>query len=97
MVNAGLDKGLSPGEISFGAWEEARTGVTEYLETKRKYLGQMDLNIQSPAVWEFYRHTLQTLAGYGARIVRLDAFAYAPKAPGRHNFLKRTGNLGSAG
>jgi len=87
MVNAGLDKGQTPAEISFGAWDDARAGVTDYLETKRKYLGQMDLNIQSPAVWAFYRHTLQTLAGYGARIVRLDAFAYAPKAPGRHNFL----------
>ena len=54
---------------------------------KRKYLGQMDLNIQSPLVWDFYRETLKTIAGYGARIVRLDAFAYAPKAPGRKNFL----------
>ena len=26
----------------------------------------MDLNIKSPIVWEFYRNTLQTLAGYGA-------------------------------
>ena len=30
---------------------------------------------------------LGKLAGYGAAIVRLDAFAYAPKAPGRRNFL----------
>lgn len=54
---------------------------------KRNYLGQMDLNIQSPMVWEFYGETLQKLAGYGAKIVRLDAFAYAPKAPGRRNFM----------
>ena len=87
IVNAGLDKGQTPGDISFGAWEQARASVTEYLEANRKYLGQMDLNIQSPEVWKFYRQTLQTLAGYGARIVRLDAFAYAPKTPGRHNFL----------
>jgi sucrose phosphorylase len=51
------------------------------------YLGQMDLNTQSPLVWDFYRETLQTLAGYGADIVRLDAFAYAAKAPGRRNFF----------
>ena len=51
------------------------------------YLGQMDLNINSELVWGFYRDTLKTLAGYGAGIVRLDAFAYAPKAPGRRNFL----------
>lgn len=52
-----------------------------------QYLGQMDLNIQSPKVWEFYQDTLKTIASYGASIVRLDAFAYAPKAPGRKNFL----------
>ena len=51
------------------------------------YLGQMDLNIRSELVWDFYRDTIKTLAGYGAKIVRLDAFAYAPKAPGRKNFL----------
>ena len=30
---------------------------------------------------------MKKLADYGATIVRLDAFAYAPKAPGRRNFL----------
>ena len=52
-----------------------------------QYLGQMDLNIQSPKVLAFYRETLAKIASYGAGIVRLDAFAYAPKAPGRKNFL----------
>ena len=51
------------------------------------YLGQMDLNIRSGLVWDFYRNTLKQLKAYGAGIVRLDAFAYAPKAPGRKNFL----------
>lgn len=54
---------------------------------KKEYLGQMDLNIESPLVWDFYKDTLKTLADYGAEIVRLDAFAYAPKAVGRKNFL----------
>lgn len=53
----------------------------------RKYLGQMDLNIRCPKVWEFYDETLGKLAAYGARIIRLDAFAYAPKAPGKKNFM----------
>lgn len=53
----------------------------------RQYLGQMDLNIKSPKVWDFYRNTLEKIASYGASIVRLDAFAYAPKAPGKKNFL----------
>lgn len=47
----------------------------------------MDVNIQSPKVWEFYRETLEKIASYGAAIVRLDAFAYAPKTPGKKNFL----------
>lgn len=54
---------------------------------ERKYLGQMDLNIHSPRVWEFYEQTLARLASYGARIIRLDAFAYAPKTPGKRNFM----------
>ena len=53
----------------------------------RDYLGQMDLNIKSEKVWDFYRETLEKIASYGAAIVRLDAFAYAPKAPGKKNFL----------
>ncbi len=87
IVNAALNAGKKPGEIEFGRFEPARAAVTELLETGRKYLGQLDLNIRSPKVWEFYDQTLQALAGYGADIVRLDAFAYAPKTPGKRNFL----------
>lgn len=56
-----------------------------------QYFGQMDLNIKSPLVWKFYNETLEKLAGYGANIVRLDAFAYAPKEPGEKNFLNEPG------
>lgn len=57
----------------------------------KRYLGQMDLDIRSPLVWDFYRDTLGKLAGYGAKIVRLDAFAYAPKEAGARNFLNDPG------
>lgn len=70
-----------------GKYAACKSVVINWLEEHREYLGQMDLNIKSPIVWEFYRNTLQTLAGYGASIVRLDAFAYAPKEPGEKNFL----------
>lgn len=33
----------------------------------------MDLNIKSEKVWDFYRETIKKLAGYGAKIIRLDA------------------------
>jgi sucrose phosphorylase len=82
-----LGSGRSPKELDFGPWEEKRAAVTEYLEARRSYLGQMDLNVKSPKVLEYYRETLQKLADYGVSVVRLDAFAYASKEPGRHNFL----------
>lgn len=87
MVNKALKAGKKPSEIKFGSFERYQKNTIELLESRKKYLGQMDLNIKSPLVWEHYDNTLRTLAGYGAKIVRLDAFAYAPKGPGKKNFL----------
>lgn len=87
LVNAALDAGRAPREIEWGAYERYREPVTRLLADRRRYLGQMDVNVRSPLVWDFYEETLRTLAGYGASIVRLDAFAYASKVPGRRNFL----------
>lgn len=81
QVNQQLAQGRKPAEMDLSA------PVRELLESRRRYLGQMDLNLESPLVWQYYDQTLRRLADYGAAIVRLDAFAYAPKAPGRRNFL----------
>lgn len=86
-VNAALDAGQAPETMDFGSFAAAGPQLVKWLEAGRKYLGQMDLNINAPMVWEYYAQTLATLAAYGAQIVRLDAFAYAPKAPGKRNFL----------
>jgi sucrose phosphorylase len=51
----------------------------------------MDLNAQSERVWEFYDETLGKLRSYGARLVRLDAFAYLHKAVGETNFFNKPG------
>ena len=59
----------------------------QVIDGKIRYLGQMDLNVNSPLVWDFYDRVLQKLAEYGGEIIRLDAFAYASKIPGRRNFL----------
>lgn len=91
QMEQGIAAGKRPASISLGECEEYRAALTELLESGRKYLGQMDLNIKSPKVWEFYEETLKTLASYGAKIVRLDAFAYAPKEPGAKNFLNEPG------
>lgn len=86
-----LAEGKTPAQLDFTGFEEAKQAVCGWLEAHWEYLGQMDLNIRSPLVWQFYDDTLKTLAGYGARIVRLDAFAYAPKAVGEKNFLNEPG------
>ena len=87
LVCEKLDEGEKPEEIDFGKYSYLKDAVVEFLNKDRKYLGQMDLNIKSDLVWEHYENTLKTLSQYGAAIVRLDAFAYAPKEPGRKNFL----------
>ena len=94
LLNKGLSEGKSPSNIlnesniyTDKLSDDKKKELCERLESERKYLGQMDLNIKSPLVWEFYDNTLKTLANYGAKIVRLDAFAYAPKGVGEKNFL----------
>lgn len=96
FVNQGLADGNRPTEIlgedfAMHMTDEQKAAIIEMLESRRRYLGQMDLNIKSPLVWEFYDETLKTLASYGTKIVRLDAFAYAPKEPGEKNFLNEPG------
>jgi len=91
MVNKAVSEGKKPSEIEFGRFACYRKNVIDMLESRRKYLGQMDLNIKSPLVWEFYENTLEKLAQYGAEIIRLDAFAYTSKEPGAKNFLNNPG------
>ena len=86
-----LATGGRPADADFTGYDNVRDRVVDLVEGRRRYLGQMDPNIKSPLVWEFYADTLDRLAGYGARIVRLDAFAYAPKEPGLKNFLNDPG------
>jgi sucrose phosphorylase len=90
-VNAAISEGKKPSQIDFGRFASYRENVIDMLESRRKYLGQMDVNIKSPLVWKYYEDTLKKLAGYGAEIIRLDAFAYAPKEPGARNFLNDPG------
>lgn len=86
-VDEQLAHGVKPGEMDFAGFETYRERTVELLESRRKYLGQMDLNLRSDLVWAYYEETLAKLKSYGAAIVRLDAFAYAPKTPGLRNFM----------
>ncbi len=90
-VNQALDEKTKIDEIDLGELSEYKEDIKDYLNAKRSYLGQMDLNIKSPLVWEYYEETLKKLSDYGVAIVRLDAFAYAPKEVGERNFLNDPG------
>ena len=72
-------------------WNTFYQEVQEAADGQRRYLGQMDLNAQSEKVWEFYAETLAKLHDYGARVVRLDAFAYLHKQVGMPNFFNKPG------
>ena len=41
--------------------KEQAKAIIDMAESRRRYLGQMDLNIKSPLVWEFYEETLKNL------------------------------------
>jgi sucrose phosphorylase len=78
-------------ELDLGDLSRFRNEVLAIVCRKRDYLGQMDLNARSELVWKFYEDTLKKLRDYGARIIRLDAFAYLHKEPGAANFFNRPG------
>ena len=91
IINKTVAEGKTPEDIDFAGFEQYSGMLREYLQAHRSYLGQMDLNIKSPLVWDYYKETLKKLSDYGVSIVRLDAFAYAPKEPGLRNFLNDPG------
>lgn len=78
-------------KIDFGELSQYRDELIAIVERKRRYLGQMDLNAKSEKVWKYYDKTLKKLHKYGAKLVRLDAFAYLHKQPGMTNFFNKPG------
>jgi sucrose phosphorylase len=91
MVNGALENGVAPDDIDLDGYNNYRSEALALVDGKRDYLGQMDLNARSEGVWRFYDETLAKLKRYGARIIRLDAFAYLHKAPGKPNFFNKPG------
>ena len=91
IVNEDLREKKPLEEIDLEEFNCYKNEIIKYLNDNRSYLGQMDLNIKSPLVWDYYCETLKKLSSYGVAIVRLDAFAYAPKEPGEKNFLNDPG------
>ncbi len=91
IFNLAIDEDPYPTDIDFGEWSAYKATLMAVAENRRRYLGQMDLNARSEKVWEFYAETLGKLHGYGAKLVRLDAFAYLHKQVGMSNFFNKPG------
>ncbi len=73
-------------------WERVDAGVAH--DVQRRYLmieGQVDLDARSDSVWNYYDRTIEQLATYGTKTLRLDAFAYLAKQPGERNFMNEPG------
>ncbi|MBF0274385.1 MAG: glycosidase [Nitrospinae bacterium] len=91
IVNSAIANKKDINEIDLEANTSYKEAVLDRVKQRRKYLGQMDLNAKSEGVWDFYRDTFKKLRHYGCRIVRLDAFAYLHKEPGKSNFFNKPG------
>jgi len=91
IVNTAIDAKKVPAELDLDRFSDYREDIISVVERKRSYLGQMDLNARSKGVWDFYDETLKQLRGYGATLIRLDAFAYLHKQPGMVNFFNKPG------
>jgi len=90
-LNDAVTAGQDLRAIDWGADAAFAEAAVAIAESRRRYLGQMDLNARSEKVWEFYDETLAKLRGYGAEVVRLDAFAYLHKELGLTNFFNKPG------
>ncbi len=91
QVNAKITAREDFRDVDFGEHQDYFEQVADIVESKRRYLGQMDLNAESEVVWEFYDETFKKLADYGGKLIRLDAFAYLHKNPGLSNFFNKPG------
>jgi len=91
VVNTALETETDIERLDLNGFAHLKDQILPILERNREYLGQMDLNANSEKVWAFYDETLRQLRDYGAKIIRLDAFAYLHKRPGEPNFFNKPG------
>lgn len=89
-VNKAIENKQAITTLSFND-SEIKSAVLKLVESKKTYLGQMDVNAKSDLVWEFYEETLAKLKKFGCKILRLDAFAYLHKEIGLSNFFNKPG------
>lgn len=91
IVNRRIETEEDLQSADFGIYSKYKDEVLQIVNRKRSYLGQMDVNAQSPLVWDFYEDVLAKMGNYGCKILRLDAFAYLHKEVGARNFFNQPG------
>lgn len=90
-VNRAIEQNQDIQTIDLDSNNQLTAEILTIVNNKREYLGQMDVNANSPLVWEFFEDVLAKVASYGGQILRLDAFAYLHKAIGESNFFNKPG------
>ena len=58
-INASVQAGKGPAGADFTGFESCREAAVQAVEARCRYLGQMDLNLKSPLVWEYYRENTE--------------------------------------
>ena len=92
ILESAINHGESIYDIDLGAYAPFQSQILRYIERNcMHYLGQMDLNAKSEIVWDYYEQTLKQMKEYGAKVIRLDAFAYLHKEVGQSNFFNEPG------
>lgn len=71
IINKQLQEGVSPADMDLGRWADKKPELCAYLDTRRKYLGQMDLNLEIPLGVGF-------LQGHPKEAGRLRCCDYSP-------------------
>ena len=90
-LNSYLENSQNLSDIDFSGFEVYQASILKIIENNKRYLGQMDVNANSPLVWDFYEETLAKVKSFGGQILRLDAFAYLHKQIGQSNFFNTPG------
>ncbi len=91
IINSAIADNQDFHNIDLSKYTSHKSEIINIVNSRRSYLGQMDVNAKSPLVWEFYEEVLAKVGSYGCQILRLDAFAYLHKEVGETNFFNKPG------
>ncbi len=82
-INKEMKAGKTPKTMDWTGYEAYREAGIDYMESRRRYLGQMDVNVRCPLVWEWFDKVMGQLAALGTSLIRLDAVFTLLKEPGK--------------